>query len=51
MMLKIITRCINIIEQKKQKKNNSVVLAEETFHGEEFEPGTFELPILTYLTI
>ena len=46
---------INIIllqnKKKKQKKKYSVVLAEVTFHGTEFEPGTFEFPILTYLTI
>ena len=53
-MLKIITRCINIniiLLQKKQKKKNSVVLDEVTFHGAGFESGTFELPIFTYLTI
>ena len=53
-MLKIITRCINIniiLLQKKQKKKNPVVLASVTFHGAGFEPGTFELPIVTYLTI
>ena len=56
MMLKIITRCINIYEyqyniiaKKKKKKKNSVVLAEVTFYGEGFEHGTFELPILAYL--
>ena len=45
---------INIIllqKKKKTKKKNPVVLADVTFQGAEFEPGTFELPILTYLTI
>ena len=58
MMLKIITRCINIneyqhniIAKKNKQKKNSIVLAEVILHGTGFEPETFKFPILTYRTI
>ena len=52
MMLRIITIYINIILlQKKTKKKESCRICLSDIPRAGFEPGTFELPILTYLTI